>query len=233
MYCIKCGVELKDSEKRCPLCGTPVFHPDIKQPKGEKPYPEFYSPGYDKKYNRRAMMLVITVFFALPVILTVLIDLRINQVITWSGYVFGGAVVFYTALILPWWFSHPNPVIFTPCTFASVILYLWYIEYMTDGKWFLTFAFPVTAIAGVIVTAVITLTKYLQSGYLFIYGGAIIAVGVYTVLIEMFLHITFDGASYFMWSLYPFIACLIIGLLLIIIGTNKHMREALKRMFFI
>ena len=46
MYCIKCGVELKDSEKRCPLCGTPVFHPDIKQPKGEKPYPEFYSPGY-------------------------------------------------------------------------------------------------------------------------------------------------------------------------------------------
>ena len=116
--------------------------------------------GYDKKYNRRAMMLVITVFFALPVILTVLIDLRINQAITWSGYVFGGAVVFYTALILPWWFSHPNPVIFTPCTFASVILYLWYIEYMTDGKWFLTFAFPVTAIAGVIVTAVITLTKY-------------------------------------------------------------------------
>ena len=29
MYCVKCGVELADSEKKCPLCGTPVFHPDI------------------------------------------------------------------------------------------------------------------------------------------------------------------------------------------------------------
>ena len=26
MYCIKCGVELADSEKVCPLCGTRVFH---------------------------------------------------------------------------------------------------------------------------------------------------------------------------------------------------------------
>ena len=39
MYCIKCGVELKDSEEKCPLCGTVVFHPDMKRPDGEKPYP--------------------------------------------------------------------------------------------------------------------------------------------------------------------------------------------------
>ena len=29
MYCIKCGVELADSERVCPLCGTRVFHPDL------------------------------------------------------------------------------------------------------------------------------------------------------------------------------------------------------------
>ena len=29
MYCIKCGVELADSEKSCPLCQTPVFHPQF------------------------------------------------------------------------------------------------------------------------------------------------------------------------------------------------------------
>ncbi len=230
MYCIKCGVELKDSEKRCPLCGTPVFHPDIKQPEGDRPYPEFH-PN-DKKYNKRALMLVITVCCALPVLLTVLIDFRLNGAVTWSGFVFGGAAVIYTALILPWWFSRPNPVIFTPCAFAAIILYLWYIEYMTGGGWFLSFAFPVTAIAGLIVTAVITLTKYLRTGYLFIYGGAIIAVGVYTMLIELFLHITFDGIRFVMWSLYPLVACLVIGIMLIVIGANKNMREALKRKFF-
>ena len=39
MYCIKCGVELADSEKVCPLCGTRVFHPDLPQAQGEPPYP--------------------------------------------------------------------------------------------------------------------------------------------------------------------------------------------------
>ena len=35
MYCIKCGVELADSEKVCPLCGTRVFHPDLPCGSGE------------------------------------------------------------------------------------------------------------------------------------------------------------------------------------------------------
>ena len=39
MYCVKCGVELADSEKVCPLCGTRVFHPDLPQAQGEPPYP--------------------------------------------------------------------------------------------------------------------------------------------------------------------------------------------------
>ena len=39
MYCIKCGVELADSEKICPLCGTRVFHPDLPCGNGEPPYP--------------------------------------------------------------------------------------------------------------------------------------------------------------------------------------------------
>ena len=29
MYCIKCGVKLADTEKKCPLCGTVVYHPEF------------------------------------------------------------------------------------------------------------------------------------------------------------------------------------------------------------
>lgn len=45
MYCIKCGVELADSEKVCPLCGTRVFHPDLPGGQGETPYPPTTVPG--------------------------------------------------------------------------------------------------------------------------------------------------------------------------------------------
>ena len=37
MYCIKCGVELADSEKVCPLCATRVFHPEMPMRDGEAP----------------------------------------------------------------------------------------------------------------------------------------------------------------------------------------------------
>ena len=41
MYCIKCGVELADSEKVCPLCGTRVYHPDIEIKTAEPPFSEY------------------------------------------------------------------------------------------------------------------------------------------------------------------------------------------------
>ena len=38
MYCVKCGVELADSQRVCPLCGTRVFHPDIPRTPADPPY---------------------------------------------------------------------------------------------------------------------------------------------------------------------------------------------------
>ena len=29
MYCVKCGVELQKGADACPLCGLPVYHPDM------------------------------------------------------------------------------------------------------------------------------------------------------------------------------------------------------------
>ena len=28
-YCVNCGVKLATSEKKCPLCFTPIYHPNI------------------------------------------------------------------------------------------------------------------------------------------------------------------------------------------------------------
>lgn len=231
MYCVKCGVELKDSEKFCPLCMTPVFHPDIKQGDAERSYPEYQQPA-ERKYLRRIVLLVLTVFMLLAAAITLIIDLRLGSGISWSGYVIGGIALAYIVFILPFWFRRPNPVIFIPCSFAAAILYLCYIAFSTGGDWFLSFAFPVTGIAGIIVTTVAALTKYLHSGHLFIYGGAIIAIGIYTVLIELFCWLTFD-IRFVLWSLYPLVCCSAIGLLLIVIGICKPLRQALSKKFFI
>ena len=85
MYCIKCGVELADSERVCPLCGTRVFHPDLPCGQGEPPYPPADHPRYEE-VSRIGVLFVISVCMLLPAVITVLCDWRINGTIVWSGF---------------------------------------------------------------------------------------------------------------------------------------------------
>ena len=231
MYCIKCGVELKDSEKVCPLCRTMVFHPDIPSPDGGKPYPEYVAPA--KRFNRFGALFVLTFVFLVPALVTLMIDIEISSKIVWSGYVVGGLLVSYAAFVLPFWFRRPNPVIFIPCACASGILFLLYICLATGGRWFLPLAFPIAGIASLFLTVVVALLRYLKKGKLYVFGGAFIALGGFSVLIEMFINITFDSIKFVFWSIYPLIACVLIGLFLITIAVCKPLRRSLDKRFFI
>lgn len=232
MYCIKCGVELADSEKRCPLCGTPVFHPDLPRNLTEPPYPA------DRRIrredvNRSGILFVLTVVALLPAILSLLCDWRINGTIVWSGYAAGAIGLLYVMIVLPLWFRHPNPVIFVPVDFAAIGLYLLYLNFATGGHWFLSFAFPVTGAIGLLVTAVVVLTRYLHSGWLYIYVGAFILAGGLAVLVEFLINLTFQLHETFFWSFYPLAAGVILGLMLIVIAICNPLRESLQRKFFL
>ena len=105
MYCIKCGVELKDSEEKCPLCGTVVFHPDIKRPDGEKPYPaESRRPA--ETATRSGMLFITSIMFLVPFVLSLLCDWKVNGTLVWSGYAAGALALTYIIVVLPMWFCH-------------------------------------------------------------------------------------------------------------------------------
>ena len=231
MYCVKCGVKLEDTEKMCPLCGTVVFHPDIKRDDVERLYPESKYPK--QQINKVAAMMIITTMFIIPVIITLLCDLQVNSRVSWSGYVIGALLVSYIMIVLPFWFKKPNPVIFVPCSFAAIGGYLWYINFAVDGNWFLSFAFPLVACIGVIVTAVVTLLKYVKRGELYIFGGSILLLGLLSPVLELLVNITFWVDKFSFWSVYPLVALLLIGGLLIFLAINTTLREKMERKFFI
>lgn len=231
MYCIKCGVQLADSETQCPLCATRVFHPDLPFPEGQRLYPENKQPTTAP----RSMLaqVIISALFLLPLLIVPLCDLQLHGRITWSGYVVGAVLVGYVVIVLPIWFRKPNPVIFVPCDFVAIGLYLLYINLATGGHWFLSFAFPVTGGIGLIVTAVITLCKYVPKGSLYVLGGASIALGAMMVLTEYLINITFQLVKFFGWSFYPLIALVILGGILIFLAICKPARETLERKIFL
>ena len=232
MYCIKCGVELADSEKVCPLCGTRVFHPDLPCGQGETPYPPDHRPRAEE-VSRAGVLFVLTVLFLLPAVVSVLCDWRLSGGIVWSGYVVGGLLLLYVTVVLPLWFKRPNPVIFVPVDFAAIILYLLYIDLATGGHWFLTFAFPVAGSIGVLITTMVALLRYVRRGYLYIFGGALIAAGGLAMLLEFLLNLTFGVHQTFFWSFYPLAAGVLLGVMLIIIAVCPPLRRSLHRKFFL
>lgn len=231
MYCVNCGVKLADSEKTCPLCATVVFHPDLPRPQGEPLYPEDRLPA--PQVSSRGAQIILTALFLIPMLICFQCDLLVNRGVTWSGFVLGALALGYIVFVLPQWFRRPNPVVFCPVNFAAAGLYLLYINWALDGDWFLTFAFPVVGAVGLIFTAVTVLLRYLRRGRLYIFGGALMALGAFMPLMEFLLCVTFEPIRFYGWSLYPLTALLILGGMLIFLAINQPAREKMEKKFFI
>lgn len=229
MYCINCGVRLADSEKACPLCGTVVYHPDIKQKEVMPLYPKNRRPAV--KPSSKVLSGAMIILFLIPLLISFLSDYRYNGKLDWFGYVAGAFLVAYTVAALPFWFRKPNPVILVPCDFGVILLYLLYINLKTGGNWFLSFAFPVAGGIGLITCTVITLWHYLKRGKLYIVGGTFMAFGVFMLLLEFLLEVTFSIA-FIGWSVYPMIVLVLFGGFLIYLAIHHSVREIMERKLF-
>lgn len=229
MYCVKCGVKLADTEKKCPLCGISVYHPELPQPTVRPLYPSNKFP--EGHTNSKAISGMIIFLFLLPIFICLSADLARNGRVDWSGYVVGALAIAYVIFALPYWFRKPHPVVFVPCDFAAVGLYLLYIELATGGSWFLTFALPVVGAVCLIVTAVTALLYYTRRGKLYIFGGAFIAMGGFVLLVELLMDLTF-GLLFIGWSLYPLIVLVLLGGLLFYFAMNRAAREIMERKLF-
>lgn len=230
MYCVKCGVELAEGEKKCPLCYTPVYFPETEDT-GERPYPEYDYKA--QRVNPRGIYFIISFAFLIAAVISIVCDVSIDGRLVWSDYVLGGLILGYVSFILPLWFVRPNPAIFIPCDFLAAAVYVWYICFKTGGEWYFTFALPLTAFAALVVCTIVILSHYLKRGYLYIWGGSLIATGLFSVILEQLSNTTFGLPHTIVWGLYPAISLTLLGIMLIIIAVVRPFRESLCRIFSI
>ncbi len=230
MYCVNCGVRLGDAEKKCPLCNTVPGEPLIKREPAKALYPQNCYPEVSVRSG--AINGTILIAFFIPLFVTLFVDLQTGWSLDWFWYVAGALVLAYIVLALPLWFRNPNPVIFVPCDFVASALYLLLINMLTGGEWFLSFVLPMTVSVGMIVTTAVVLLRYLRKGRLYIFGGAMIAMGAVMLLMECLLSVTFHVA-FVGWSVYPLIVFVLLGGLLIFLAINSSAREKMERKFFI
>lgn len=227
MYCVKCGVRLADGTADCPLCGTPVWNPEGK--KAEEKYPARYPGRYRESELPSAIFMTIVCLIALAVVMT--LCFKLYGALNWGGYVVWGILLFYIVAVLPRWFRRPLGEVFVPVDHIAAGLYVLYVCLRTGGHWFISFAFPVILASCLLSTAMVCLLKYVKKGRIFIFGGFLILLGGFTVLVELFEHISF-GTEMFLWSLYSLTLFGVFGLFLITAGVVTPLRRALERRFF-
>ena len=229
MFCIQCGVRLADTEKKCPLCGTIVYHPECKQADARPLYPKNQTPKIQA--NPATFNGIMIILYLIPILICLMSDLKRDAVLNWFGFALGGILLCYIITSLPFWFQKPNPVIFVSCDFLAVMVYLFYINYASGGNWFWSFALPAIGVFALIISALITLLYYVKKGRLFIIGGFLIVLGAFMVLLEFLImqtfHIPFSG-----WSLYPLVTLALLGGMFLYLAINKSAREVAKRKLF-
>lgn len=229
MYCVRCGVRLKDGIDRCPLCGLPAWKPEGMN----EAAPTFPNRYPDEKSNMRARAaLYLTIAAAIAFVVVLIVWLAVGKGRSWGTIALLGILCAWLITGLPLWIGKLPLWGWFLLVHGAAGGYVFFLSQLTGGSWFAVFVLPVLSIHAAIITTTAILLKYISGGRCYIWGATIIAYGGFTVLLELFLHLAF-GLGMFRWSVFSAGTLIGIGLLLIIIGIVKPFKHFLhKNLFF-
>ena len=92
---------------------------------------------------------------------------------------------------------------------------------------------PIGIVFLLLLEAVVTLSRYVRGGKLYIYGGFFIALAFLSVATELTWRAFFAALLCLTWSLIPLILLFLLGMGLIIIAIVPSFRAYVQRRFFV
>jgi hypothetical protein len=230
---VNCGVKLAESEKYCPLCNVEVLNPKSPWEEPEvRPYPKYFD-SFIKRIDRRYFATLAGLFLIIPILVTIIYDLLPGDGITWSAYVVGAMALIFIFLVFPFYFKHYHTVIFLALNCVAVLLYLFFIERMNGGSWFMGIGMPVTISASVcVLVPALLFTKKKHMGLFIKAALVLIACGVFVLSVELILGINSAGLFMLNWSFYAFVPCAILAFMAFVLEHRKNLKEGIKRRLF-
>ena len=232
-YCVNCGVELAEGEKVCPLCNVEVINPKSPwQEPVERAYPK-HIESFMKRIDRRYFATLAGLFLIIPIIITIIYDLLSGGSISWSAYVVGALALLYIFIALPLFFKQYHTVIFLSTNCVAILLYLFFIEEMNKGNWFMGVGMPVTISASVcVIVLALLFTKKKHVGFLIRTALVFIFSGIFILCVELILSLNNDGGFVVNWSFYVFVPCALLGLIAFVLEHRKKFKEEIRRRLF-
>lgn len=228
-YCVNCGVELAEDLKSCPLCHTPVYHPE-KEKDVENAVPVFPKERGEVEIVRNDVAVLFSVVLISTCLACGALNLLVFQKHLWSVYVIGGCGVLWVASLPLILVKKPSVFLALAADGAAVSLYCALISRFHPGEgWFLEAALPLIWICVVFIGIFAGVTKKMKPSILAKAGLLFGEVGIFTVLTELVLNRHFTGRLYLSWSSVTGICCGVIVAALVTIIRRSALREEVRR----
>ncbi len=231
-YCVNCGVELGESEKRCVLCDCEVINP--KKPfTGEEVslYPNVTNEQISKG-NRKFYSILITLFLILPSAISFFLNILYFDEILWSVYVIGAFTFLWVCIVPPIMFKNFSSFLYLLLDYISLLAIIFIIENLFfDYDWFFNLALPIITVLWILINIIVVLGgKKIITGFQ-IPGLVIISAGILCIAIDLFINLKYLSSFKISWSVFVIIPAVIIGLIFVLIERNTAIKEELVKRF--
>lgn len=233
-YCVHCGVELDDREKRCPLCQTPVIDP-WKEKNADPPSDMTLSSEQpQKRINRRLLVVLIGLLLLIPLIVVVIINLATTHTLTWALYVLGSEICFWTIFVLPLNCTGKTPYLYVAVdTLVTALLLLMIYLENSGTDWFLPLALPITLLTGIGVLLHAVIWRQKRIGRIRKSGWGVWVISFFLIGVDIIITHYLQRRIDLTWSWYAAFPLLIISIILLAVSYSKRASEWLRRNLFV
>ncbi len=225
-YCFKCGVEVNNGVRNCPLCDLdlPVFEDEVivepRYPSHENVFREI------KKRRKNVFFAIYSMIFIAIAFNLMLIDNRTNGHLSWSQYssiYLLGSIVYVFAIL-----QYSKNAIFNFGLIGVNTIVLLFLNDIINGKfeWFFRLGLPISLISTVVLYG---LFKIFSRKKLLPYKvmETIVLTGIFLLILEVIIDLYLFGEVYLTWSLQVLIFFL--PLMTILIFMPRRLYEKIDK----
>lgn len=229
-YCVNCGVEVNAGAAVCPLCQTPVWHPED-APESAAPYFPT-KPAMVEPVVKRATAWLVTSMLVSVAVCCGVVNLFFYNERAWSLYIIGAVVMLWIWLVLPMLVRRMPMFFRLTLDVAAVGIYVYLISIdRNGGVWFRGLALPILANACVVVFVLSYLLRDNRRSILSTLSLCIGAAGLFVMGVGLAIDLYVVGHWVPGWSLVVLVICVGLIIPLRIIRRVPSLREEVRRRF--
>ncbi len=228
-YCVNCGVELNSDLKECPLCNTPVYHPEkLEKNRETSAFPK--EKGQAEPVTKKDVWLLITVIAVMTAVTCVVLNWLVYDSYNWSVAIVGACALLWVTLI-PATVPLKFPVyVYLLLDGLMLSVYLFMLTFMTAGQgWFWRLGLPFVVLLTVVAEAFALCMKILPRGFLPTALYTITAIGIVCCGLELLIDYALSRQVTLTWSAIVLTVCVIIDATIVTLLSVKRFRNAIRR----